>query len=145
MGALAGLAGAVQAARLNSAYPTAGELFELDAIAAVVIGGTSLLGGVGTVTGSIFGAVFIGVLNNGMSLMGVGEFYQKVAKGIIIILAVWLDSRQSAHHEAPAPETTEVKEDPAAGVVSPLTSAPLVAQVAEEILDQAERDSGGSA
>ena len=93
MGAVAGLAGAIQAARLNSAYPTSGDLAELDAIAAVVIGGTSLLGGAGSVGGTLFGATFIGVLNNGMSLMGVGEFYQKVAKGVLIIVAVWLDSR----------------------------------------------------
>lgn len=95
LGALAGLSGAILAARLNGALPTAGELFELDAIAAVVIGGTSLLGGVGTVRGSILGAFFIGALNNGMSLMAVTEFYQKVIKGIIIILAVWFDTRQS--------------------------------------------------
>ena len=95
MGALAGLSGAVLSARLNGALPTAGELFELDAIAAVVIGGTSLLGGVGTVQGSILGAFFIGSLNNGMSLMDVSEFYQKVIKGVIIILAVWFDKRQS--------------------------------------------------
>jgi D-xylose transport system permease protein len=96
LGALAGLSGAILSARLNGAMPTAGELFELDAIAAVVIGGTSLLGGVGTVRGSILGAFFIGALNNGMSLMTVSEFYQKVIKGIIIILAVWFDTRQGS-------------------------------------------------
>ena len=95
LGALAGLSGAILSARLNGAMPTAGELFELDAIAAVVIGGTSLLGGVGTVRGSILGAFFIGALNNGMSLMDVSEFFQKVIKGIIIIVAVWFDMRQS--------------------------------------------------
>ncbi len=95
LGALAGLCGAILSARLNGALPTAGDLFELDAIAAVVIGGTSLLGGIGTVRGSILGAFFIGALNNGMSLMGVSEFYQKVIKGVIIILAVWFDTRQS--------------------------------------------------
>lgn len=95
LGALAGLSGAILSARLNGALPTAGELFELDAIAAVVIGGTSLLGGVGTVRGSIIGAFFIGTLNNGMSLLDVTEFYQKVIKGVIIILAVWIDTRQS--------------------------------------------------
>ena len=93
LGTLAGLSGAVLSARLNGALPTAGELFELDAIAAVVIGGTSLLGGVGSVTGSVFGAFFIGALNNGMSLLDVNEFYQKVIKGVIIILAVWFDNR----------------------------------------------------
>ncbi len=95
MGALAGLSGAILSARLNGSLPTAGELFELDAIAAVVIGGTSLLGGIGTVRGSILGAFFIGSLNNGMSLLDVSEFYQKVIKGVIIILAVWFDTRQS--------------------------------------------------
>jgi D-xylose transport system permease protein len=95
LGALAGLSGAILSARLNGALPTAGELFELDAIAAVVIGGTSLLGGIGTVRGSILGAFFIGALNNGMSLLDITEFYQKVIKGVIIILAVWFDMRQS--------------------------------------------------
>jgi D-xylose transport system permease protein len=95
MGALAGLCGAILSARLNGALPTAGELFELDAIAAVVIGGTSLLGGVGSVRGSIIGAFFIGAMNNGMSLMDIPEFYQKVIKGVIIILAVWIDTRES--------------------------------------------------
>jgi len=96
MGFLAGISGAVLSARLNGALPTAGELFELDAIAAVVIGGTSLLGGVGSVRGSIVGAFFIGAMNNGMSLMDITEFYQKVIKGVIIILAVWFDTRQSS-------------------------------------------------
>jgi D-xylose transport system permease protein len=93
LGALAGLSGAILAARLNGAMPTGGELFELDAIAAVVIGGTSLLGGVGTIAGTILGAFFMGALNNGMSLLDVTEFYQKVIKGVIIILAVWFDTR----------------------------------------------------
>jgi D-xylose transport system permease protein len=96
LGALAGLCGAILSARLNGALPTAGELFELDAIAAVVIGGTSLLGGVGTVRGSILGAFFIGALNNGMSLLDVTEFYQKVIKGVIIIVAVWFDMKNSS-------------------------------------------------
>lgn len=95
LGCLAGISGAILAARLNGALPTAGEMFELDAIAAVVIGGTSLLGGIGSVRGSIIGAFFIGALNNGMSLMDVTEFYQKVIKGVIIIFAVWIDTRQS--------------------------------------------------
>jgi ABC-type xylose transport system permease subunit len=95
LGALAGLCGAILSARLNGALPTSGELFELDAIAAVVIGGTSLIGGIGTVRGSILGAFFIGALNNGMSLMDVPEFYQKVIKGFIIIMAVWFDRKQA--------------------------------------------------
>ena len=96
MGALSGLSGAILTARLNGALPTAGELFELDAIAAVVIGGTSLQGGSGTIQGSILGAFLIGTLNNGMSLMAIPEFYQKVIKGVIIVLAVWLDTRQKS-------------------------------------------------
>jgi D-xylose transport system permease protein len=66
-------------------------MFELDAIAAVVIGGTSLAGGSGRVGGTVIGALLIGVLNNGMSLLGVVTFYQLIIKGLIIILAVWFD------------------------------------------------------
>lgn len=93
MGGLAGLSGLILTSRLNGAIPTAGNLFELDAIAAVVIGGTSLMGGVGTIGGSLLGAFIIGTLNNGMSLMNVPTFYQMVIKGFIIILAVLFDSR----------------------------------------------------
>ncbi len=93
MGGLAGLSGLILTSRLNGAIPTAGNLFELDAIAAVVIGGTSLMGGIGTIWGSILGAFIIGTLNNGMSLMNVPTFYQMVIKGFIIILAVFFDSR----------------------------------------------------
>lgn len=93
MGILSGLCGLLLTARLNGAMPTAGNLFELDAIAAVVIGGTSLMGGVGTITGSLLGAFIIGTLNNGMSLMNVPTFYQMVIKGMIIILAVFIDTR----------------------------------------------------
>ena len=99
MGALSGLSGAILTSRLNGAMPTAGNLFELDAIAAVVIGGTSLMGGIGTITGSILGAFMIGTLNNGMSLMNIPTFYQMVIKGVIIILAVYFDanSKQQQH------------------------------------------------
>ena len=93
MGALSGLSGGILAARLNGAMPTAGDLFELDAIAAVVIGGTRLSGGAGTVGGSVLGAFLIGVLNNGMSLLNITEFYQKIFKGFIIIAAVWIDTK----------------------------------------------------
>lgn len=93
MGVLSGLCGVILTGRLNGAMPTSGQLFELDAIAAVVIGGTSLMGGVGTVTGSLIGAFMIGTLNNGMSLLNVPTFYQMVIKGLIIILAVFVDSR----------------------------------------------------
>lgn len=93
MGCLAGLAGILDATRVNGAVPSAGELAELDAIAAVVIGGTSLMGGSGSLTGTIFGVLIMGILNNGMSLLGISEHYQKVFKGIVIILAVYLDQR----------------------------------------------------
>jgi D-xylose transport system permease protein len=93
MGALAGLAGVMDTARVNGAVPSAGELGELDAIAAVVIGGTSLMGGIGTIGGTVLGVLIMGILNNGMSLVGVSEHYQKVFKGIVIILAVYLDLR----------------------------------------------------
>lgn len=93
MGGLSGLGGLLLTSRLNGAIPTAGNLFELDAIAAVVIGGTSLMGGVGTIIGSLSGAFVIGILNNGMSLMNIPTFYQMVIKGLIIILAVFFDSR----------------------------------------------------
>jgi D-xylose transport system permease protein len=92
MSVLASLAGVILTARLNGATPTAGNLFELDAIAAVVIGGTSLKGGKGSVLGSIFGALIIESLNNGMSLLNVPTFYQMPLKGAIVILAVAIDS-----------------------------------------------------
>lgn len=93
MGMLSGLAGVMDSARVNGSVPSAGELAELDAIAAVVIGGTSLMGGVGTITGTVFGVLVMGILNNGMSLVGISEHYQKVFKGVVIILAVYLDLR----------------------------------------------------
>ncbi len=92
MSILAGLAAVVLTARLNGATPNAGQLFELDAIAAVVIGGTSLKGGKGSVLGSIIGALIIESLNNGMSLLNVPTFYQMPLKGAIVILAVAIDS-----------------------------------------------------
>jgi len=85
------LAGVVLAARLNAGEPVAGEGYELDAIAAVVIGGTSLAGGQGTVIGSIVGALVIGVINNGLNLLNVHSYWQMVAKGAIIVLAVIID------------------------------------------------------
>ena len=92
MSALAALAALILTARLNGATPTAGNLFELDAIAAVVIGGTSLRGGKGSVVGSLIGALIIESLNNGMSLLNVPTFYQMPLKGAIVILAVAIDS-----------------------------------------------------
>jgi D-xylose transport system permease protein len=94
MGLLAGLSGLLLTARLNGAEPNAGQLFELDAIAAVVIGGTSLKGGSGSILGSLVGALMIALLNNGMDLLGVPSFYQMVFKGMIIIAAVSLDQSQ---------------------------------------------------
>jgi D-xylose transport system permease protein len=88
---LAALSGILLASRLNGASPNLGTMFELDAISAVIIGGTSFSGGIGTITGTVIGALIIGVLNNGMSLLGVPTFYQLIIKGLIIILAVWFD------------------------------------------------------
>nr|WP_321443853.1 ABC transporter permease [uncultured Cohaesibacter sp.] len=90
-GGLAGLAGMILAARTGSALTQAGIAYELDAIAAVVIGGTSLLGGVGRVSGTLIGALLIAVVNNGLDLMGVESYYQQVIKGALIVAAVMLD------------------------------------------------------
>tara|TARA_R110002074_G_scaffold11030_6_gene41097 strand:+ start:2298 stop:3296 length:999 start_codon:yes stop_codon:yes gene_type:complete len=97
-GALAGLAGMILAARTGSALTQAGIAYELDAIAAVVIGGTSLSGGVGRVTGTLIGALLIGVVNNGLDLLGVESYYQQVIKGLLIVAAVMLD--QARHKTA---------------------------------------------
>ena len=91
MGVLASVAGLIVAARLNSATPNAGDGMELDVIAACFIGGASPTGGVGKVIGAVVGAFLIGVLNNGMSIMGVGIDWQKVVKGIVLLLAVLFD------------------------------------------------------
>ena len=90
-GLLSGLAGMILMARLSSAQPAVGECFELDAIAAVVLGGTSLMGGRGAVWSTLIGALVIGILSNGMNLMGVHSHYQLVAKGVLIVMAVMLD------------------------------------------------------
>lgn len=90
-GLLSALAGLILAARTTSALPQAGVAYELDAIAAVVIGGTSLNGGVGTLTGTLVGALIIGVINNGLDLLGVSSYYQQVIKGAIIVAAVLID------------------------------------------------------
>lgn len=90
-GGLSGMAGLLLAARLNSATPDAGEAFELDSIAAVVIGGASLSGGRGSILGAVLGCLIIGVLNNGLVLVGVSPFWQKVIKGVVILIAVAID------------------------------------------------------
>ena len=91
-GAPAGLAGIIFSARVLSAQPTAGESYELDAIAAVVLGGTSLAGGRGRIMGTLIGALILGVLTNGLVLMNVPFFYQLVIKGLVIVFAIALDS-----------------------------------------------------
>jgi len=95
-GTVAALAGAILTSRLNSAQPTAGQSYEMDAIAAVVLGGTSLSGGKGRMFGTLIGVLIIGTLNNGLNLLGVSSFYQQVVKGIVIIVAVLLDRKKSA-------------------------------------------------
>jgi inositol transport system permease protein len=89
--ALAGLAGVVLASRITTGQPNAGVGYELDAIAAVVIGGTSLSGGVGGVGGTVLGALLMGVINNGLDLLNVSSYYQQIVKGVIIVGAVWMD------------------------------------------------------
>jgi putative multiple sugar transport system permease protein len=91
MGVLAALAGVIVAARLNSATPNAGTGFELDVIAACFIGGASASGGIGKVIGAVVGAFVIGVLNNGMSIMGLGIDWQQVIKGLVLLVAVFFD------------------------------------------------------
>jgi len=90
-GLLSGLAAILLTARLNSAQPIAGMSYELDAIAATVIGGTSLLGGEGTVSGTLIGALIMAVLRNGLNLLSVSSFFQQVVIGSVIILAVLID------------------------------------------------------
>jgi putative multiple sugar transport system permease protein len=91
MGVLAALSGLVFAARLNSATPKAGNGFELDVIAACFIGGASASGGVGTVIGAVIGAFVMGVMNNGMSIVGVGIDWQQAIKGLVLLAAVYFD------------------------------------------------------
>jgi putative xylitol transport system permease protein len=96
MGALAGFAGAILTARTTSALPQAGLGYELDAIAAVVIGGTSLIGGVGSVVFTLIGVLIIGVIGNGLDLMGVSSYYQQIVKGAIIVAAVLIDRSRNS-------------------------------------------------
>ncbi|MFW5695375.1 MAG: ABC transporter permease [Alkalispirochaeta sp.] len=90
-GATAAISALILTSRLNSAGPTAGLTYELTVIAAVVIGGTSLSGGRGTVWGSLIGALLIAVINNGMNLLGISPYFQELVRGVIIILAVYVD------------------------------------------------------
>ncbi|MGO2206145.1 MAG: ABC transporter permease [Staphylococcus xylosus] len=95
-GLMSAMAGAILTSRLNSAQPTAGMSYELDAIAAVVLGGTSLTGGKGRILGTLIGVLIIGVLNNGLNLLGVSSFYQQVVKGVVIIIAVLIDRKNKS-------------------------------------------------
>jgi ribose transport system permease protein len=97
-GGLPGVAGLLMAARLDSATPNAGFSYELDSIAAVVIGGTSLSGGRGSILGTVLGCLIIGVLNNGLVLLEVSPFWQQVIKGLVILVAVAID-RASRHED----------------------------------------------
>ena len=94
-GLMAAIAGIILTSRLSSAQPDAGTSYEMDAIAAVVLGGTSLAGGKGRIFGTLIGALIIGTLNNGMNLLGISSFYQQIVKGIVILIAVLLDRRSS--------------------------------------------------
>ncbi len=95
-GVMSAIAGIILTSRLSSAQPTAGVGYELDAIAAVVLGGTSLSGGSGRITGSLVGALIIGVLNSALNQMNVSSYYQMIAKGVVILIAVLLDRKTDA-------------------------------------------------
>lgn len=95
-GVLAALAGIILASRLGSAEPTAGIGYELDAITAVVLGGTSLMGGEGALLGTLIGALILGVIDNGLNLLNVNSFYQDAVKGLIILAAIMIDRKKAA-------------------------------------------------
>lgn len=92
-GILSALAGVIVTSRLSSAQPTAGSGYELDAIAAVVLGGTSLVGGTGKITGTLLGVIIIGVLGNAFNMLNVSSYYQMIAKALVILLAVLIDKK----------------------------------------------------
>ncbi|WP_370512457.1 ABC transporter permease subunit [Klebsiella grimontii] len=91
-GLMVAIAGLILSSRLGAGSPSAGNIAELDAIAACVIGGTSLAGGIGSVAGAVMGAFIMSALDNGMSMMDVATFWQYIVKGVILLLAVWMDS-----------------------------------------------------
>ncbi|TCL06399.1 MULTISPECIES: ABC transporter permease subunit [Sodalis] len=99
-GLLSGLGGLMSASRLYSANGNLGMGYELDAIAAVILGGTSFVGGIGTITGTLVGALIIATLNNGMTLMGLSYFWQLVVRGAVIIVAVLIDKYRTQNHQA---------------------------------------------
>jgi ribose transport system permease protein len=90
-GVMSAISGIVLASRMFSGQPTAGQAFEMDAIAAVVLGGTSMAGGVGKIGGTVIGALIIGVLNNGLNLLNINSFWQFIVKGVVILIAVYVD------------------------------------------------------
>lgn len=92
MGLLAGLAGVIDSSKFGAALPNQGEGFEMDVITAVVIGGTSIFGGIGSITGTLLGVMIIGMITNGMLLLEVQSYWQQVAKGLILIIAVGADT-----------------------------------------------------
>ncbi|PIJ48322.1 ribose ABC transporter permease [Erwinia sp. OLTSP20] len=94
-GLLAALASTIEVARLSSAQPTAGTGYELDAIAAVVLGGTSLAGGKGRISGTLIGALILGFLNNGLNLLSVSAYYQMIVKAAVILVAVLIDNKSN--------------------------------------------------
>jgi erythritol transport system permease protein len=109
----AAIVGLIIASQLEAAHPATGESFELNAIAAVVLGGTSLMGGRGSVTGSLIGAIVIGVLADGLVMLGVSEFWQIVVKGVVIVMAVAVDQLQSRLQARLLPRL--LRSDPGAG------------------------------
>lgn len=94
-GFMSGIAGLIVTSRLVSAQPTAGTSYELDAIAAVVLGGASLTGGKGRITGTLVGVLIIGILNNALNLLNISSYYQLIAKALVILLAILVDSKSS--------------------------------------------------
>ena len=90
-GVMSAISGIILASRMFSGQPTAGQAFEMDAIAAVVLGGTSMAGGVGKIGGTVIGALIIGVLNNGLNLLNINSFWQFIVKGVVILIAVYVD------------------------------------------------------